>query len=85
MGIHALREKIGARCLVLDDDDATIMPAPGDEEKAYGIDKLKQDPSDVMLNNDRNEDKRYYSQTLVESSLASHITLGASSTDQLEV
>ena len=84
MGIHALREKIGARCRVVD-DDATIMPSPGDEEKAYGIDKLKQDPSNVMLNNVRNEEKRYYSQTLVESSLASHITLGASSTDQLEV
>ncbi|KAI7858451.1 hypothetical protein BDC45DRAFT_531648 [Circinella umbellata] len=84
IGIHALREKIGAKCCVVD-DDATIMPSPDDKEKCYGVGKLKQNSSDIMFDNVKNEEKGYYSQTLVESSLASHITLGASSTDNLAV
>ncbi|KAI9271531.1 hypothetical protein BDA99DRAFT_298458 [Phascolomyces articulosus] len=87
LGIHALREKIGAKCHVVDDDE-TIMPTPSEEEKAYGIDKLKGSDDDSHLGQSphpHQDEKRYYSQTLVESSLASHITLGASSTDHLAV
>ncbi|KAI8144036.1 hypothetical protein BJV82DRAFT_667875 [Fennellomyces sp. T-0311] len=74
-GIHALRNKIGAPRRVVDDDE-TIMPT----EKAYVSDKLQYQEPEMPSSN---EDKRYYSQTLVDSSLESHITLGASSTDHL--
>ncbi|KAI9498189.1 hypothetical protein BDB00DRAFT_502929 [Zychaea mexicana] len=78
-GIHALRDKIGVRRRMVDDDE-TIMPASEDEEK-----KVAYDSDKVQHLEQPNDDKRYYSQTLVESSLASHITLGASSTDNLQL
>lgn len=51
--------------------------------KQQQVDKLRDKEKNDSKLSVMNSDKRYYSQTLVESSIASHITLDASSTDYL--
>lgn len=67
-GIHKLRDCCVPSSDMVTDDDRTERV---DLDDNYKITDLA------------NEDKRYYSQTLVESSIESHITLGASSTEHL--
>ncbi|KAJ8659775.1 hypothetical protein O0I10_004368 [Lichtheimia ornata] len=67
-GIHKLRDCCAPSSDLVTDDDRTERV---DLDDNYKITDLA------------NEDKRYYSQTLVESSIESHITLGASSTEHL--
>lgn len=67
-GIHKLRDCCAPSNDMVTDDDRTERVDLDDNYKTADL---------------ANEDKRYYSQTLVESSIESHITLGASSTEHL--
>ncbi|KAI9310863.1 hypothetical protein BX666DRAFT_2032575 [Dichotomocladium elegans] len=69
VGLHALRDCCGRRRRLNGEDD--------DERTEQG-DAIPSKTVDLA-----NEDKRYYSQTLVESNIESHITLGPFSTDHL--
>lgn len=85
LAIHATRDWIASKCsktgsapnlgTIQEDDGASTIAG---SEQLYHDEKLQK--GDVA-----NQDNRYYSQTLVESSLDSHITLGASSTEFLAV